>query len=60
MVLQLTQSPLALGLVTTLQFLPTMLLSLFGGAIADRAPKYRLVGVVGAYVYWRRHTEALQ
>ena len=43
LVLQLTHSPLALGLVTTLQFLPAMLLSLFGGVIADRVPKYRLI-----------------
>ena len=43
LVLQLTDSPLALGLVTTLQFLPSMALSLFGGAIADRFPKFRLI-----------------
>jgi MFS family permease len=43
LVLQLTRSPLAIGLVTTFQFLPSLLLSLFGGAIADRVPKYRLI-----------------
>lgn len=43
LVLQLTNSPFALGLVATLQFLPIMLLSLFGGVIADRLPKHRLV-----------------
>lgn len=43
LVLQLTQSPLALGLVTTLQFLPIMLLSLVGGVISDRVGKHRLV-----------------
>jgi MFS family permease len=43
LVLQLTTSPLALGLVTTFQFLPFMLLSLFGGVIADRFPKHRLI-----------------
>ncbi len=43
LVLQLTRSPFALGLVTTLQFLPIMLLSLLGGAISDRWPKHRLV-----------------
>jgi MFS family permease len=43
LVLQLTRSPLAIGLVTTFQFLPSLLLSLFGGAIADRFPKYRLI-----------------
>lgn len=43
LVLQLTSSPLAIGLVTTLQFLPVMALSLFGGVIADRFAKHRLV-----------------
>jgi MFS family permease len=43
LVLQLTASPFALGLVTTLQFLPIMLFSLVGGAIADRVPKRRLL-----------------
>jgi MFS family permease len=45
LVLQLTQSPFALGLVTTLQFLPIMLLSLIGGVITDRWPKHRLVTI---------------
>lgn len=43
LVLQLTKSPLALGLVTTLQFLPITLLSLIGGTLADRVPKHKLV-----------------
>ena len=43
LVYQLTNSPFALGLVTTLQFLPVMLLSLFGGVIADRVPKRQLM-----------------
>lgn len=43
LVLQITQSPFALGLVTTLQFLPIMLLSLIGGVITDRWPKHRLI-----------------
>lgn len=43
LVLQLTQSPFALGLVTTLQFLPIMLLSLVGGVLIDRMPKQRVV-----------------
>src|SRR6266496_4543689 len=43
LVLQLTHSPFALGLVTTLQFLPIMLLSLLGGAISDHWPKHRLI-----------------
>ncbi len=43
LVLQITRSPLALGLVTTLQFLPIMLLSLVGGVITDHVPKQRLL-----------------
>jgi len=43
LVLQLTQSPFALGLVTALQFLPIMLLSLISGVIADRVPKHKLI-----------------
>lgn len=39
LVLTLTGSALALGLVGVLQFLPVLLLSAFGGTIADRLPK---------------------
>jgi len=39
LVLNLTQSPFAVGTVTTLQFLPITLLVLFGGVFADRVPK---------------------
>ncbi len=39
LVLTLTGSALALGLVGALQFLPVLLLSTFGGTIADRVPK---------------------
>src|SRR5581483_6422663 len=39
LVLKLTGSPAALGLVVTLQYLPVTLLSLLGGALADRLPK---------------------
>ncbi len=39
LVLQLTNSPVALGTVTLLQFLPITLLTLFGGVFADRLPK---------------------
>lgn len=42
-VLELTGSPLALAIVTSLQFLPVMLLSLIGGALADRFPRRRLM-----------------
>ena len=39
LVLELTDSSFLLGAVTALQFTPIMLLSLFGGVIADRMPK---------------------
>jgi MFS family permease len=46
LVLKLTQdSPFALGTVITLQFLPVMLLALFGGVLADRLPKRRTLVV---------------
>ncbi len=42
LVLQLTNdSPLALGTVITLQFLPVMIFALYGGVLADRLPKRR-------------------
>jgi len=43
LVLELTGSPLSLAVVTSLQFLPVMLLSLIGGALADRFPRRRLM-----------------
>lgn len=43
LVLQLTGSPLRLGLIGTLQFGPLLLFSLFTGAVADRLPKRRLL-----------------
>jgi MFS family permease len=42
-VLELTGSPLQLGLVTALQFTPILLLSLVGGALSDRFPKRRII-----------------
>ncbi len=39
LVLRLTTSPFAVGLVTALQTLPILLFSLFGGVFADRVPK---------------------
>jgi hypothetical protein len=39
LVLKITDSATALGVVTMLQFLPIMLLVLFAGVIADRVPK---------------------
>jgi len=43
LVIQLTDSKEALGLVTMLQFLPITLLVLFAGVIADRVPKRDLI-----------------
>jgi MFS family permease len=43
LVLQITNSPLALGTVITLQALPVTLLTLFGGVVADRVPKRTLL-----------------
>ncbi|MHB8578021.1 MAG: MFS transporter [Dehalococcoidia bacterium] len=42
-ILHLTKSPLALGTLSTLQFLPMLLFSLYGGVLADRFPKRRLL-----------------
>ena len=39
LVLELTGDPLWLGLVATAQFLPVILLGLFGGVLADHLPK---------------------
>lgn len=43
LVLDLTGSPLALGTVTALQFVPVLLLSIFGGVLADRMRKRDLL-----------------
>ncbi len=43
LVLQLTNSGTALGVVTALQFAPALLLSLYGGALADRGDKRKLL-----------------
>ena len=41
LVLELTDEPLALGIVAACQFLPTLALGLFGGIVADVLPKRR-------------------
>lgn len=41
LIVQLTDSAFLLGLISTLQFTPTLLFALFGGVIADRLPKRR-------------------
>ena len=43
LVLSLTNSPLRLGLVGSLSFLPVLLFAIVGGAVADRLPKRRLL-----------------
>ena len=44
LVLQLTDnSPVALGTITTLQFLPMLVFPLLGGVIADRLPRRKLL-----------------
>jgi len=43
LVLELTNSPLALGTVTALQFLPVLFLVLFAGVFVDRFPKRPLL-----------------
>lgn len=58
LVLELTHSAWLLGLVGALQFLPVMLLSLFGGVLADRWPKRRMLlitqssAMIQASVLW--------
>ena len=42
-VLRISDSPLALGLVTACQTLPVLCLALVGGVVADRVPKRRLL-----------------
>ncbi|MHB8575973.1 MAG: MFS transporter [Dehalococcoidia bacterium] len=43
LVLSLTKSPFALGTVITVQFMPILLFALFGGVVADRVPKRKLL-----------------
>lgn len=43
LVLELTDSPTAVGLTMALQFLPILLLGMVGGAVADRYPKRRIL-----------------
>ncbi len=45
LVLELTNSPFAVGITTALQFLPLLLFGLFGGLVADRYNKHRLLFV---------------
>jgi len=43
LVLTLTESPLKLGLVNSLQFAPMLVFTLYAGVLADRLPKRRIV-----------------
>ncbi len=43
LVLELTNSPLKLGIIGTIQFAPMLFFSFVAGAIADRVPKRRLI-----------------
>ena len=43
LVLRLTHSAFAVGLVMTLQFLPTLLFGVYGGQLADRYPRRRIL-----------------
>jgi MFS family permease len=43
LVLELTESPVAVGLVTTLNFFPVLILGPLGGLLADRSNKHRLL-----------------
>src|SRR6185369_12010303 len=48
LVLELTQSPLQLGLVSALQFIPVLLLSPVGGLVTDRVRKRRIILITQA------------
>jgi MFS family permease len=48
LILTLTDSGIAVGLTTALQFLPMLLLGAWGGLLADRIPKRRLLIVTQA------------
>lgn len=49
LVLQLTGSPFILGVVAAAQFLPVLILGLFGGFIADQIPKRRTMMATQAF-----------
>jgi len=48
LVLELTHSSTALGIVTALQFAPTLVFSAFGGLLADRFDKRKLLFITNA------------
>src|SRR5437763_3798194 len=48
LVLDLANSPAALGVLTVFQFMPALLLSLVAGVVADRVGKRRLIMITSA------------
>ncbi|MBV8085117.1 MAG: MFS transporter [Chloroflexi bacterium] len=48
LVLELTHSPLALGVVSALQTLPILFFTLFAGVVVDRVPKHQLLMITQA------------
>ncbi|HTI15065.1 MAG TPA: MFS transporter [Dictyobacter sp.] len=50
LVLKLTHNALALGIVGALQFLPMLFFTLFGGVLADRLPKRRVLVFTQAFL----------
>jgi MFS family permease len=48
LVLQLTHSGVALGITTGLQFLPMLLFAMWGGVLADRYPKRRVLAIANS------------
>jgi len=59
LVLSLTNSPLRLGLVGSLNFTPVLLFAILGGAVADRLPKRRLLVVTQSVLACQTLTLAL-
>src|SRR5260370_15749671 len=58
-VLALANSPLRLGLVGSVNFLPILLFALVGGAVADRLPKRRLLVLTQSLLFCQTATLAL-
>ena len=48
LVLELTDEPLALGLVAVAQFAPVLVLGMFGGIVADALPRRRTLMILQA------------
>ena len=59
LVLSLTNSPLRLGVVGSLNFLPVLLFAIIGGAVADRLPKRRLLVITQSLLGCQTLTLAL-